>query len=137
MCAGRGAGQLRGCGAALGAGRHGIVTGRVIDSASQQPLVSATIRVVGTTSGALTRNDGSYTLSGSARPAALRVTRIGFAAQTRPVTVDRRRDGHRRLRDGRAGEPAERGRRHRLRRPARESITDPFRPSAQTRPTSA
>ena len=66
----------------------GIVTGRVIDSASQQPLVSATIRVVGTTSGTLTRNDGTYTLSGL-RPGAqtLRVTRIGFAAQTRPVTV--------------------------------------------------
>jgi iron complex outermembrane receptor protein len=66
----------------------GIVTGRVIDSASQQPLVSATIRVVGTTSGALTRNDGSYTLSGlRPGPQTLRVTRIGFAAQTRPVTV--------------------------------------------------
>ena len=66
----------------------GIVTGRIIDSASQQPLVSATIRVVGTTSGTLTRNDGTYTLSGL-RPGAqtLRVTRIGFAAQTRPVTV--------------------------------------------------
>ncbi len=66
----------------------GIVTGRVLDSASQQPLVSATIRVVGTTSGALTRNDGSYTLSGlRPGPQTLRVTRIGFAAQTRPVTV--------------------------------------------------
>src|SRR5215218_7763245 len=66
----------------------GIVTGRVVDSASQQPLVSATIRVIGTTSGALTRNDGSYTLSGiRPGPQQLRVTRIGFAAQVRPITV--------------------------------------------------
>ena len=74
--------------APLAAQGTGIVSGRVIDSASQQPLVSATIRVVGTTSGTLTRNDGTYTLSGL-RPGAqtLRVTRIGFAAQTRPVTV--------------------------------------------------
>lgn len=66
----------------------GIVTGRVVDSASQQPLVSATIRVIGTTSGALTRNDGTYTLSGiRPGPQQLRVTRIGFAAQVRPITV--------------------------------------------------
>ena len=74
--------------APLAAQGTGIVSGRVIDSASQQPLVSATIRVVGTTSGALTRNDGSYTLSGiRPGPQQLRVTRIGFAAQVRPVTV--------------------------------------------------
>jgi iron complex outermembrane receptor protein len=66
----------------------GIVTGRVVDSASQQPLVSATIRVIGTTSGALTRNDGTYTLSGiRPGPQQLRVTRIGFAAQVRAITV--------------------------------------------------
>jgi iron complex outermembrane receptor protein len=74
--------------APLAAQGTGIVSGRVIDSASQQPLVSATIRVIGTTSGALTRNDGSYTLSGiRPGPQQLRVTRIGFAAQVRPITV--------------------------------------------------
>jgi TonB-dependent starch-binding outer membrane protein SusC len=66
----------------------GIVSGRIIDSASQQPLVSATVRVIGTTLGALTRNDGSYTISGvRPGPQQVRVTRIGFAAQVRPVTV--------------------------------------------------
>jgi iron complex outermembrane receptor protein len=66
----------------------GIISGRVIDSASQQPLVSATIRVIGTTLGALTRNDGGYTISGvRPGPQQIRVTRIGFAAQVRPVTV--------------------------------------------------
>jgi iron complex outermembrane receptor protein len=66
----------------------GIIQGRVIDSASQQPLLSATIRVVGTTSGALTRNDGAYSIAGiTPGPHTIRVTRIGFAAQTRAVTV--------------------------------------------------
>ena len=62
----------------------GSVSGRVIDSASQQPLVSVSVRVVGTTSGALTRNDGTYTIAGlRPGPQQLRATRIGFAAQTR------------------------------------------------------
>jgi TonB-linked SusC/RagA family outer membrane protein len=66
----------------------GIVSGRIIDSASRQPLVSVSVRVVGTTSGALSRNDGSYSIGGlRPGPQQLRVTRIGFAAQTRPVTV--------------------------------------------------
>jgi TonB-dependent starch-binding outer membrane protein SusC len=70
------------------AGGTGIVSGRVVDSASQQPLVSATVRVVGTTLGALTRNDGSYTIAGvRPGPQQVRVTRIGFAAQIRPLTV--------------------------------------------------
>ena len=66
----------------------GTISGRIIDSASQAPLVSATIRVIGTTLGALTRNDGTYTISGvRPGPQQLRATRIGFAAQVRPVTV--------------------------------------------------
>src|SRR5687768_16620627 len=43
-------------------GGTGTISGRILDSASQQPLVSATIRVIGTTLGALTRNDGTYTI---------------------------------------------------------------------------
>jgi TonB-linked SusC/RagA family outer membrane protein len=66
----------------------GSVSGRVIDSASSQPLVSVSVRVVGTTAGALTRNDGTYTIAGL-RPGAaqIRATRIGFAAKVQPVTV--------------------------------------------------
>jgi TonB-linked SusC/RagA family outer membrane protein len=66
----------------------GSVSGRVIDSASNQPLVSVSVRVVGTTAGALTRNDGTYTIAGL-RPGAaqVRATRIGFAAKVEPVTV--------------------------------------------------
>ena len=66
----------------------GTVSGRVVDSASQQPLVSVSVRVVGTTAGALTRNDGTYTIAGlRPGPQTLRATRIGFAAQTQAVTV--------------------------------------------------
>jgi iron complex outermembrane receptor protein len=70
------------------AAQTGTIQGRIVDSASQQPLVSTTVRVVGTTSGALTRNDGSYSIAGiAAGPHTIRVTRIGYAAQTREVTV--------------------------------------------------
>jgi len=66
----------------------GSVSGRVIDSASNQPLVSVSVRVVGTTAGALTRNDGTYIIAGL-QPGAhqLRATRIGFAAKVQSVTV--------------------------------------------------
>ena len=66
----------------------GIVTGRVLDSASRQPLAAVSVRVVGTTNGALTRADGSYTISlVAAGTHQVRASRIGFAAQTRTVDV--------------------------------------------------
>ncbi len=66
----------------------GSVTGRVLDSASRQPLSAVSVRVVGTTNGSLTRTDGSFTISlvGSGVHQ-VRASRIGFAAQTRTVTV--------------------------------------------------
>ncbi len=66
----------------------GIVTGRVVDSASRQPLTSVSVRISGSTNGSLTRGDGTYTISGvSAGSHEVRATRIGFAAQARTVTV--------------------------------------------------
>ena len=66
----------------------GIVTGRVVDSASRQPLSAVSVRVVGTTNGALTRMDGSFTISlVGAGTHQVRASRIGFSAQTRTVTV--------------------------------------------------
>ncbi len=66
----------------------GLVTGRVLDSASRQPLSAVSVRVVGTSNGALTRADGSYTISlVSAGTHQIRASRIGFAAQTRTVDV--------------------------------------------------
>src|SRR5437660_869818 len=66
----------------------GIISGHVVDSASKQPLAAVSIRVAGTTTGVLSQGDGSYVLRG-VQPGTvqLRATRIGFAAQSSPVTV--------------------------------------------------
>ncbi|CAN5838920.1 TonB-dependent receptor [soil metagenome] len=66
----------------------GIVTGRVLDSASRQPLAAVSVRIVGTSNGALTRSDGSYTISVvSAGTHQVRASRIGFAPASRTVDV--------------------------------------------------
>ena len=66
----------------------GVVTGRVLDSASTQPLASASVRIQGTTLGALTQADGSFRIPGvPVGTQQLRATRIGYAAQTRPVNI--------------------------------------------------
>jgi iron complex outermembrane receptor protein len=66
----------------------GIVTGRVLDSASRQPLAAVSVRIVGSANGALTRNDGSFTIAVvSAGLHQVRGNRIGFGPQTREVTV--------------------------------------------------
>src|SRR5687767_8247504 len=66
----------------------GTVTGRVIDSTSQQPLSNVTIAVPGTSLGALTRGDGSFTMVGvPAGPHRVHARRIGYALQERQVTV--------------------------------------------------
>jgi iron complex outermembrane receptor protein len=66
----------------------GTINGRVVDSTSQQGLSSATVSIPGTQRGALTRDDGSFTLTsvpvGATR---VRVTRIGYGAKEQPVTV--------------------------------------------------
>ena len=66
----------------------GSISGRVVDSTTQQPVANAQVQVVGTQIGGLTRLDGRYFLqnvpTGSQR---VRVTRIGFGAQEAPVTV--------------------------------------------------
>ena len=67
----------------------GTVNGRVVDSTTQQPLPGATIRLDGTQRGAQTRDDGTFTLT--AVPTGrqqLRVSRIGYAAQLSPITVN-------------------------------------------------
>ena len=67
----------------------GIVTGRVLDSASRQPLSSVSIRIVGTANGSLTKGDGTFTIGVvGAGTQKIRASRIGFAAQTRDVTVN-------------------------------------------------
>ena len=76
--------------AAVGAqdAQSGTVAGRVTDAGNQQPLVGVTVVVVGSTRGTITGQDGSYRIVGvPAGTAQVRAQRIGYAAQTRPVTV--------------------------------------------------
>lgn len=73
----------------LGAqGSPGVVTGRVIDSTSQSPLPDVTVSVPGTQLGALTREDGSFTITNVPEgPQRVRASRIGYAATVQDVTI--------------------------------------------------
>jgi TonB-linked SusC/RagA family outer membrane protein len=66
----------------------GVITGRVTDAASGQPIVGAQVIVVGSQRGAQANEDGTYRLP-NVPPGTLRIQalRIGYAAQTRTVTV--------------------------------------------------
>ncbi len=90
--------QLGKCGAALAvialipavaAGQQTTaITGHVTDAASQAPVPSAQIVVVGTSLGSITRDDGSYRVSGVAPgQVVVRAQRIGYGAKTDTVTV--------------------------------------------------
>lgn len=66
----------------------GIVTGRVTDRASGQPIAAAQVQVVGTQRGSATGENGSFRIAGvPAGTVQLRVLRIGFGAQTVSATV--------------------------------------------------
>src|SRR5690606_5540437 len=66
----------------------GTITGRVLDAGTQQPIASAQISVVGTTTGAISDNTGRYIIRG-VRPGTveLRVLRVGFGQVEDSVTV--------------------------------------------------
>lgn len=64
------------------------ITGQVADSASQRPLAGATVRVDGTQRGAMTADDGRFTITGvPAGTHQVRATRIGYAPMSQTVTV--------------------------------------------------
>jgi TonB-linked SusC/RagA family outer membrane protein len=66
----------------------GTITGRVIDRGTQQPVVGATVRVVGTTRGAQTSDQGIYRITGvNAGTMNVQALRIGYASVTRPITL--------------------------------------------------
>ena len=74
--------------AVAAAQQSGTITGRVLDRSTQQPVVGATVRVLGTARAAQTSDQGTYRLTGvTAGRVDLQALRIGFAASTRPVTV--------------------------------------------------
>ena len=66
----------------------GQVSGRVTHAQGGQPIVGAQVRITGTNLGAVTDDAGQYTIRlVPPGDVALRVTRIGFAEQTRTVNV--------------------------------------------------
>src|SRR5205823_10284902 len=76
-------------GGRLGAqGSTGTITGRVVDSASNQPIANVNIVIMGGQRGALSRDDGGFTLTGVAAGSyTVRASRIGYRPQTQPATV--------------------------------------------------
>src|SRR5437867_4546436 len=76
-------------GAQLGAqATTGTITGRVLDSASQQPISNVNVVIMGGQRGALSRDDGAFTLSGMAPGSyAVRASRIGYRPQRQDVAV--------------------------------------------------
>jgi TonB-linked SusC/RagA family outer membrane protein len=68
--------------------QQGTISGQVMDKASNNPVPSAQVSIVGSTRGALTSDKGEYNLRGvAAGVVTLRATRIGYAASTQTVTV--------------------------------------------------
>ena len=66
----------------------GRVAVRVIDAANQQPVGQAQVQVVGTTLGGLTTPEGRFTIRGvPAGTHQIRILRVGYAEQKKPVTV--------------------------------------------------
>src|SRR4051812_2787994 len=66
----------------------GAVHGRVIDKESGQPVTAAQVTVIGTSLGALTNNDGQFTINGvTAGQVTVRAARIGYQPQNQVVVV--------------------------------------------------
>jgi TonB-linked SusC/RagA family outer membrane protein len=68
--------------------QQGQVTVRVTDAASQQPVGQAQVQIIGSTLGGLTGGEGRFTIRGvPAGTHQVRVLRVGYSEQKRPVTV--------------------------------------------------
>ncbi|MDO8794432.1 MAG: TonB-dependent receptor [Vicinamibacterales bacterium] len=66
----------------------GTITGRVVDSTTQQPLSGVTVLIEGTQRGTVTGSDGGFRLSGvPAGTQSVRARRIGYTSQLRSVAV--------------------------------------------------
>ncbi|MGZ8377151.1 MAG: SusC/RagA family TonB-linked outer membrane protein [Gemmatirosa sp.] len=66
----------------------GIVTGRVTDAATGRPIPSAQVQIVGTSLGALTNDQGTYTIRAvPARTVTVRALRVGYAERSGSVAV--------------------------------------------------
>src|SRR5262245_66594008 len=66
-------------------GQNRIITGRVMDSVTSQPVVSGQVAVQGATTGTSIKDDGTFTLAVPSRDAILMFRSIGF--KRKDVTV--------------------------------------------------
>jgi len=85
--AGRALGVTALSAATLAAQISGRVSGRVTSSDGGAPILGATVQLVGTQFGTITRADGTYGLSLQPGTYTLRVRQIGFSSSTQSITV--------------------------------------------------
>jgi len=70
-------------------GGTGTISGRVVDSASQQGIANVNIVIMGGQRGTLSRDDGGFTLTGVPTGTyTVRASRIGFRPQTQTAVVN-------------------------------------------------
>jgi TonB-dependent SusC/RagA subfamily outer membrane receptor len=68
--------------------QQAIVTGRVTEAGAGQPVPDVQVFIIGTTLGALTNQDGRYTIRGvPSGTQQVRAVRIGYAESKKPITV--------------------------------------------------
>jgi TonB-linked SusC/RagA family outer membrane protein len=75
------------CAPALAFAQSGTITGRVVATNGGQPLPESRVFVVGTQAVATTNADGRYTLRTAPGTFEVRVIRVGYQEQKKPVTV--------------------------------------------------
>ncbi|HET9439047.1 MAG TPA: SusC/RagA family TonB-linked outer membrane protein [Longimicrobiales bacterium] len=68
--------------------QRGTITGRVVDQATNTPLIGAQIVVAGTTMGTVTNQEGRFALTQvPAGERQIRVTHLGYKGATQPVSI--------------------------------------------------
>jgi TonB-linked SusC/RagA family outer membrane protein len=68
--------------------QSGTIVGRVLDRAGGQPIAEANVVIVGSTRGGRTGAEGRYRIGGvPVGTHQVRVTRLGYTAETRPATI--------------------------------------------------
>src|SRR5207253_1590203 len=74
----------------------GVITGKVLDQTTQQPLGTVEVAIAGTPLPDLRRNDGSFRVTGvRSGTQRVRATRLGYGSQCQGVTVSARAPGRR------------------------------------------
>ena len=71
----------------LAAQAASVLTGRVIDRESGQPLAGAHVSIIGTTQGVVTRSDGSFRLPVPAGSHVILISYVGYTPQRDTVSI--------------------------------------------------